>query len=77
MSPYHFAGSFKVQTGLSPHQHVIGRRVERAKDLLVGSDLAITEVAAAVGFANASHLGYHLKRLLGAPPGTLRRDASR
>ncbi len=76
VSPYHFARLFKTATGLSPHQYVIRRRVERAKTLLVGTDLPIAEVAGAVGFANQSHLALHLRRLLGVSPNTLRRDAS-
>jgi AraC-like DNA-binding protein len=34
LSPYHFARQFKTATGLPPHQYVIARRVERAKQLL-------------------------------------------
>ena len=34
LSPYHFARQFKAATGLPPHQFVIARRVERAKELL-------------------------------------------
>ena len=34
LSPYHFARQFKAATGLPPHQFVIARRVERAKQLL-------------------------------------------
>ena len=34
LSPYHFARQFKAATGLPPHQYVIARRVERAKELL-------------------------------------------
>lgn len=76
MSPYHFARSFKKTTGLSPHQYVIRRRVERAKTLLAGGDLTIAEIAGAVGFANQSHLAFHVRRLLGVSPGALRRGAS-
>ena len=38
LSPYHFARQFKAATGLPPHQYVIVRRVERAKQLLQASD---------------------------------------
>lgn len=37
LSPYHFARQFKATTGLPPHQYVIARRVERAKELVQGS----------------------------------------
>lgn len=77
MSPDHFARSFKAATGLSPHQYVIQRRVERAKSLLSDTSLTVAEVARAVGFSNPSHLAHHVKRLLGVPPGALRRERGR
>jgi AraC family transcriptional regulator len=73
-SPYHLARLFKANIGLSPHQYVIRRRVERAKTLLVGTDLPIVEIAGAVGFANQSHLALHLRRLLGVSPKALRQN---
>jgi AraC-like DNA-binding protein len=45
LSAYRFARQLKAATGLPPHQHVIARRVERAKLLLQG-DLSLAEVAA-------------------------------
>lgn len=74
LSPYHFARSFKAATGLSPYQYVIRRRVERAKTLLTKTDLAIAGVAEAVGFANQSHLAFHVRRLLGVSPKALRQS---
>ena len=65
ISPYHFSRLFKESTGLSPHQYVIRERVERAKELLMSTDLPLHEVAALAGFADQSHMGRHLKRLLG------------
>jgi AraC family transcriptional regulator len=75
MSPDHFARSFKAATGLSPHQYVIHRRVERAKSLLLDTGLTVAEVARAVGFSNPSHLAHHVRRLLGGPPGALGRKS--
>ena len=73
ISPYHFSRLFKGSIGLSPHQYVIRERVERAKELLMGTDLPLHEVAAVAGFADQSHMGRHLKRLLGISPTRLRR----
>jgi len=73
VSPYHFSRLFKESTGLSPHQYVIRQRVEKARELLKGTDLPLHEVAAAAGFAHQSHMGRHLKRLLGVSPTRLRR----
>jgi len=71
-SPYHFARLFKASTGSSPHQYVIRRRVERARLLLATTDWPLAAVARHVGFASASHLALHVRRLTGASPGELR-----
>ena len=72
MSPRHFSRLFKEAVGSPPHRYVVERRVERAKDLLLGTDLPIAEVARGVGFSSQSHLHFHVKRLLGATPASLR-----
>ena len=73
ISPYHFSRLFKESIGLSPHQYVIRERVERSKELLVNTNLPLHEVAAVAGFADQSHMGRHLKRLVGVSPTRLRR----
>jgi AraC-like DNA-binding protein len=56
LSPYHFARQFKAATGVPPHQYVIARRVERAKQLLQGGgDFSHARVAAHAGFSDLSH----------------------
>jgi AraC family transcriptional regulator len=69
LSPYHFARLFKNSTGLPPHQYVIARRVERAKELLRAKDRpSLAEVAAEVGFSDQSHFTRHFRRLVGVTP---------
>jgi AraC family transcriptional regulator len=76
LSPYHFARQFKTATGLPPHQYVILRRVERARQLLLSSaDLSLAEVAAHAGFSDQSQFTHHFKRLLGVTPGQFRTPA--
>ena len=73
LSVYHFARQFKAATGLPPHQYVILRRVERAKQLLhAGTDLSLAEVAAHAGFSDQSQFSRHFKRLVGVTPGQFR-----
>jgi AraC family transcriptional regulator len=72
LSPFHFARQFREATGLSPHQYVIRRRVERARLLLTVTDRSLTAIAHDVGFANGSHLAAQVKRLLGVTPSSLR-----
>jgi AraC family transcriptional regulator len=69
LSPFHFARLFKTSTGLPPHQYVIARRVERAKELLRGGDeLTLAQVAARAGFWDQGHFTRHFKRLVGVTP---------
>ncbi len=73
LSPYHFARQFRAATGLPPHQYVIARRVERAKQLLqAGTALSLAEVAAHAGFTDQSQFSHHFKRLVGVTPGQFR-----
>jgi AraC family transcriptional regulator len=69
LNPYHFARQFKAASGLPPHQYVIARRVERAKELLqAGTDVSLAEVALRAGFSDQSQFCRHFKPLLGVTP---------
>jgi AraC family transcriptional regulator len=76
LSPYHFARQFKTATGLPPHEYVIARRVERARQFLQsGGDLPLAEVAARAGFSDQSQFSRHFKRLVGVTPRQFRISA--
>jgi AraC family transcriptional regulator len=76
LSPYHFARQFKAATGLPPHQYLILRRVERAKQFLqAGRDVSLAEVAARAGFSDQSQFSHHFKRLVGVTPRQFRTPA--
>jgi AraC family transcriptional regulator len=68
ISPTYFASLFKQKTGISLHQYVIKRRVDRAIILLQTTDLRITQIASQVGFCSQSHLAHHVKRATGMTP---------
>lgn len=67
LSAFHFARSFRRTIGVSPHQYVLLRRVERARALLLDG-LPVTETARRVGFWDQSHLSRHFKRCHGVTP---------
>ena len=76
LSPYHFARQFKAATGLPPHQYVITRRVERARQLLqAGMDLSLADIAVDAGFSDQSQFCRHFKRLVGVTPRQFRTPA--
>ena len=55
MSPYYFARLYKQATGISPHQYVIQRRIERAKELLRDPGISVFEVGVRVGYLDPKH----------------------
>lgn len=75
MTPGYFARAFRDATGEPPHQWLLRKRIERAKELLRFSDLSLAEVAAACGFADQSHLTRVFGRIEGATPGRWRQRA--
>jgi AraC family transcriptional regulator len=75
LSAYHFARQFKAAMGVPPHQYVLTRRVERARQLVRDSDLALVGIAASVGFSDQSKLSTHFKRAVGVTPSQFRKSA--
>jgi AraC family transcriptional regulator len=62
---------FPQSLGLTVHQYVMRRRVERAKSLLLSGEAPISEAALAAGFAHQSHMAQWMKRILGVTPRAL------
>jgi len=73
LSAFHFARMFKDSTGKSPHQYVLHRRVERAKERLHGTRTSLSALSAELGFSHQSHFTNVFRRLVGATPGAYRR----
>ena len=74
ISPLYLARAFKTAIGQSPHQYVLGRRIERAKELLRNTDMPIVDVALAAGFSSQSHLSHWFLRHVGVSPASYRRQ---
>jgi AraC family transcriptional regulator len=76
LSPYHFTRLFKKAVGQTPHQYVLARRIERAKQLLSDRAVSMVDVALEVGFPNQSYFGTVFRRLTGMTPRQFRAEAS-
>lgn len=68
LSRMHFAAQFKLATGMSPHQFVLNRRIERAKTMLIGTAEELVGVALGVGFQSQAHFTTVFKRFVGETP---------
>jgi AraC family transcriptional regulator len=74
LTRFHFIRSFKKAAGVPPHQFMIRRRVERAKELLEDHRVTIAEVAARTGFGSAIQLTRAFRRFVGTTPSSYRRN---
>ncbi|MDE1150017.1 MAG: AraC family transcriptional regulator [Azospirillaceae bacterium] len=75
LSRAYFIAAFGRTTGQTPYRWLRRYRVERARDLLVGTCLPIADIAVACGFADQSHLTRVFADVLGVSPAALRRRA--
>jgi AraC family transcriptional regulator len=75
ISPLYLARAFRAAVGQSPHQYVLTRRIERARELLRNTDMPVVDVALASGFSSQSHLAHWFLRQVGVSPAAYRRQA--
>jgi AraC family transcriptional regulator len=74
ISSLYLPRAFKSAVGTSPHQYVLSRRIEKAKELLRNTQWPIAEVALAAGFSSQSHLSNWFLRMVGVTPAAYRKQ---
>ncbi|MGM7722722.1 AraC family transcriptional regulator [Metabacillus sp. Hm71] len=68
LSTSHYSRLFKKYIGLSPIDYLTHLRIDRAKELLVLSDIRIKEVSQTVGYADELYFSRTFKRIVGVSP---------
>jgi AraC-like DNA-binding protein len=71
-SRYHFLRLFREAFNKTPHQYLIERRIEKAKELLGGDELRVTDVCFEVGFQSLGSFSTLFHRTVGQAPMTYR-----
>lgn len=74
LSSYHFSRMFRRSMGMTPHDYITQRRTERAKELLVTSDLLLADIAGRVGYQTQAHFTRAFHEATGTTPLRYRRD---
>jgi len=69
-----FCRAFGAAVGKAPHDHIIDRRVSRARALLQNATLDLSAIAHASGFASHAHMTTTFRKRLGVTPSELRRN---
>jgi LacI family transcriptional regulator len=67
---------FRRETGRSLQEEIIQVRLQRARELLVRTDLPLIEVAERAGFKHQEYLGAMFKARLGTTPARYRQEAA-
>jgi AraC family transcriptional regulator len=73
LSVSHFSRAFRRTMGVAPHNWLLTRRIEVAKEQLRERRLSLSDVALACGFADQSHLTRVFTGMVGVSPGAWRR----
>ena len=68
LSVCYFVRAFKQSVGVTPHNYLIQRRVERTSELLSETKLPLSEIALAAGFADQSHCSRRFRQHVGMSP---------
>ena len=72
LSPFHFIRAFHAAYGETPHQYLRGKRLERAKELLVTTPMPITEICDQIGFQSLGSFSSLFRRITGETPAQYR-----
>ena len=68
LSRYHFLRLFRQAFATTPHQYLIHRRIERAKELLRSRRISVTDVCFEVGFQSLGSFSSLFRRCVGHAP---------
>ena len=68
LSRYHFLRLFRDAFATTPHQYLIHRRIEKAKELLRSRRISVTDVCFEVGFQSLGSFSSLFRRCVGDAP---------
>jgi AraC-like DNA-binding protein len=72
LSVSRFHDMFRTMTGTTPHQYLLGIRIEQALKLINGTALTVAEISDRTGFSSQAALTNVLKKHRGTTPSALR-----
>lgn len=67
---------FKDQMGITPHQYVLGKRIDMARTLIEQGSLSLGQIAELTGFSGQSTFTHTFTRLQGISPSRYKKQSS-
>lgn len=68
ISVYYLSHIFKKTTSMTVVEYRTLRKIERARDLLVSTDMTVTEIAFACGFSSQGYFSERFSKICGTTP---------
>jgi len=75
ISIFYLSHVFRQETGYSPMQYVINRRIGEAQNLLIQTDIPINIISQMVGCPNTNYFNQLFRKRTGFSPGRFRQNA--
>lgn len=76
LSPNYFGDLVKKETGKSPQEYIQAKIMNLAKDMLLGSEKSVSQIAYDLGFQYSQHFNRVFKRNTGLSPNEYRKSAT-
>ena len=77
INPFYLIHVFKKETGFSPKQYVINRRIGEAQNMLINTNKTFAEISKLVGYDNSNYFNHLFKKIIGVSPGKFRKSQSK
>jgi len=74
LSTAYFCRAFKRTFNATPHAYIVGRRLEKARTVMLTSDMPLRDIAAACGFTDQAHMCKLFRQEYGQSPAAWRRE---
>ncbi|MDR6225070.1 AraC family transcriptional regulator [Desmospora profundinema] len=73
-SPYHFTRIFKERIGLSPHYYISSLRLQKAKELLIHTNLPVRDIGLEIGQQSLGTFTTRFTQRVGVTPSQFRKS---
>jgi len=68
ISPYYFSKIFKEETGVNFIDYITKIRIDKAKELLLYSDLSMKVICCKIGYSDPNYFSRSFKKIVGVTP---------
>lgn len=73
LSGSYFSKQFRLRTGYSPYEYLIFERIQKAKELLVSTNMTVQQIGFEIGYHSEDNFIKSFKKKVGVSPNTFRK----